>query len=154
MAEAGSGVPEGCLYAEKPEDEAEVGLLFLPSTIAKLSDLECPLPSLPPLAELLMCVWGRGRFVEGRDWSDGVALLPIGVASRSCGGAGLVKGREIWEIGGSEGAASLELFVTDFWPGEGGIAKPSRGARGPEFLGVLPGIGGRRRGAGDASGGS
>ena len=85
-----------------------------------------------------------------------MALLPIGVASRNCGGAGLVEGREIWDIGGSEGAASdrLELFVTDFWPGEGGIARPSRGARRPEFLGVLPGIGGRRRGAGDASGGS
>lgn len=46
MAEAGSGVPLGCRWvpvgydrAEKPDDEADVGLLFLPSTV-KLSDLE------------------------------------------------------------------------------------------------------------------
>ena len=55
MAEAGSGVPAGCRepMAEKPDDEAEVGPLVLPSTIVKLSDRECPLASLTPPAELM-----------------------------------------------------------------------------------------------------
>ncbi len=55
MAEAGSGVPLSCLCAENPEDDADVGLLFLPSTIVKLSDLECTLPSLAPLADPPAC---------------------------------------------------------------------------------------------------
>ena len=53
MAEAGSGVPAVWRCDEKAEEDADVGLLFLPSSIVKLSDLECPLPSLVPLADTL-----------------------------------------------------------------------------------------------------
>ena len=42
------------------------------------------------------------------------------------------------------------LSETAFWFGEGGIARPRRGVRGPLLL--LPGIGGRSRGAGEFRG--
>ena len=64
--------------AEKPDDEADVGLLFLPSTIVKLSDLECPLLSLTPLAG---CGCGGGLPFAPLSPSCGAVLLPIGVAS-------------------------------------------------------------------------
>ena len=44
--------------------------------------------------------------------------------------------------------------MTGFWLGEGGMAKPRRGVRAPPlFREVLPGIGGRSRGA-EIEGGS
>ena len=80
MAEAGSGVPTGC-RCEKPDEDAEVGLLFLPSTMVKLSDLECPLPSLVPLADPPAYGKGDGRPFAREGPSCGVVLLPFGVAS-------------------------------------------------------------------------
>ena len=71
-------MPVGYDRAEKPDDEADVGLLFLPSNIVKLSDLECPLLSLTPLAG---CDCGGGRLFAIDCPSCGVVLLPIGVAS-------------------------------------------------------------------------
>ena len=100
IALAGSGVPAGCRREpvgydtfEKPDDEAEVGPLVRPSTMVKLSDRECPLPSLPPPAEPLTCGCGGGLPLASAS-SRGVALLPIGVASLNCGGAGREEGRE------------------------------------------------------------
>lgn len=83
-------MPVGYDRAEKPDDEADVGLLFLPSSIVKLSDLECPLLSLTPLAGS-GCGGGRPFAIECP--SCGVVLLPIGVASLNCGGAGRAEGR-------------------------------------------------------------
>lgn len=71
-------MPVGYERAEKPDEEADVGLLFLPSTIVKLSDLEWPLLSLNPLAG---CGCGGGRLFVTECPSCGVVLLPIGVAS-------------------------------------------------------------------------
>lgn len=39
--------------------------------------------------------------------------------------------------------------LTGFMPGEGGMARPRRGTRVPLLLRLPPGIGGRKRGAGD-----
>ena len=88
IADAGSGVPVGCLWVEKPEEDADVGLLFLPSASVKLSDLERPLSSLVPLAGLPACGCEGGRPLAKDCESAGVVLLPIGVASRNCGGVG------------------------------------------------------------------
>lgn len=119
--------------------------------MVKLSDLECPLPSLAPLAELLTCGCGGGLPLASGWLSCGVALLPIGVAKRSCGGAGREEGRCICASGGRLGT---ELLVTGFWEGDGGIASPSRGVRGPPLLRPRPpGTGGLRRGAGEDVGG-
>lgn len=143
IAEAGSGVPEGCrLYPEKPED-AEVGLLFLPSAKLKLSARECPLPSLAPLAGLPVI---EVRFGLEALWlSCGVWLPPEGVANRSEGGAGRADGRWICANGGRSGTGLL--FDTGFWFGDGGMARPRRGVREPLF--IPPGMGGRRRGVGE-----
>lgn len=73
----------GCRCAEKPDEDADVGLLFLPSTMVKLSDLECPLVSLAPLAEPPPCGCGGGLPFASECVSCGVVLLPIGVASRN-----------------------------------------------------------------------
>ena len=151
MADAGSGVPDGCRWLpiwldipEKDEDEADVGPLFLPSTIVKLSDLEWLLPSLVPPAEAPPYGWGAGRLLP-RPWpSCGVALLPLGVASRSCGGAGREEGLETGWRGGMSGTVALP--VTGFWLGDGGIASPRRGVLGPLLLRAPPGTGGRSRG--------
>ena len=117
MADAGSGVPAGCREhagydtAEKPDDEAEVGPLVLPSTIVKLSDLECPLPSLPPLAEPIMGTGdGRPFASDGPSW--GVVLLPMGVASCSRGGVGRDDGRGGCDRGARSG--TLLLPATGF----------------------------------------
>ena len=144
-------MPDGCRrfeVFENPLDDALVGPLVRPSTIVKLSDRECPLLSLAPPAEPPTCGCGGGRPLANDDSSLGVALLPIGVARRSCGGAGREEGRE----GGCERGASsgTELVgATGFWLGEGGMARPRRGVRGPEPVRGTPGIGGRRRGTGE-----
>ena len=90
--------------AEKPDDEADVGLLFLPSTIVKLSDLECPLLSLSPLAG---CGCGGGLPFATVCPSCGVVLLPIGVASLNAGGVGRAEGRWMEASGGRLGTESL-----------------------------------------------
>ena len=105
-------MPVGYESAEKPDDDAEVGLLFFPSNMVKLSDLECPLPSLAPLAEPPAYGCGGGRPFGSECDSCGVVLLPMGVANRSCGGAGRDDGRWICARGGSSGTEGL--FVTGF----------------------------------------
>ena len=82
--------------------------------------------------------------MDGGAPSWGVVLLPCGVASRSCGGAGREAGR--WS-GCNSGI--LLLPTTGLWLGEGGIARPSLGVRAPPVLRFEPGMGGRRSGAGD-----
>ena len=64
--------------------------------MVKLPDLECPLASLAPLAELPAYDWGAGRPFGKEMPSCGVALLPIGVASRSCGNVGRDEGFGSW----------------------------------------------------------
>ncbi len=73
-----------------------------------------------------------------------MALLPIGVANRNCGGAGRDVGRCSC---GSSGIFPFVLPLTGFIPGDGGMARPRRGTRVPLVLRLPPGIGGRRRGA-------
>ena len=148
MAEAGSGVPAGCREptVEKPEDEADVGPLVLPSTMVKLSDLECPLASLTPPAELMRgCGDGRPFARDGP--SCGVVLLPIGVANCSRGGVGREEGRGGCVKGARSGTELLP--ATGFWLGDGGIASPRRGVLAPPPPRLPPGMGGRRRGAGE-----
>lgn len=48
---------------------------------------------------------------------------------------------------GSSGTPFVE--PTAFWLGDGGIASPRRGGRPAPLLRVAPGMGGRRRGAGE-----
>lgn len=119
----------------------------MPSTMVKLSDLECPLPSLAPLAELPASGRGDGRPFAREGPSCGVVLLPFGVASRNEGGVGREEGREIEARGGKLGIEGLS--ARGFWLGEGGIASPRRGVRAPPALLIPPGIGGRRSGAGE-----
>lgn len=141
----------GCLWApdiaENPDEDAEVGLLFLPSTMVKLSDLECPLPSLAPLAEFPASGRGDGLPFASEGPSCGVVLLPFGVASRSEGGVGRDEGRWTEARGGRLGIEGLS--VSGFWLGEGGIASPRRGVRAPPALLLPPGIGGRSSGTGE-----
>lgn len=133
--------------AENADEDADVGLLFLPSTIVKLSDLEWPLPSLAPLAEFPASGRGDGLPFAREGPSCGVVLLPFGVASRSEGGVGRDEGRWMEARGGILGIEGLS--ASGFWLGEGGIASPRRGARAPPALLLPPGIGGRRSGAGE-----
>lgn len=122
----------------------------MPSTIVKLSDLERPLPSLAPLAELLLYGGADGRPFGNEEPSCGVVLLPIGVANRNCGGVGRDDGRCIVAKGGRAGReGGSALLLTGFWLGEGGIASPRRGVLGPPLLRFAPGTGGLRSGAGD-----
>lgn len=114
MAEAGSGVPIAWRCVENPEEDADVGLLFLPSTIVKLSDLECPLSSLMPLTDAPACGSGEGLPLASECGSCGVVVLPIGVASRNWGGAGRdVEGRDIVFNCGRSGMLAL-VFDTGF----------------------------------------
>ena len=83
MAEAGSGVPLVWRCEEKAEEDADVGLLFLPSTIVKLSALECPFPSLVPLADAPPSGKPGDLLLASECVSWGVVLLPIGVANRN-----------------------------------------------------------------------
>lgn len=79
-------MPVGCRrfeMLENPLEDALVGPLVRPSTMVKLSDRECTLPSLAPPAEPPAFGWGGGRPLASDDSSRGVALLPIGVARRS-----------------------------------------------------------------------
>lgn len=141
-------MPAGCResIAEKPDDEAEVGPLILPSAIVKLSDLECPWPSLPPPAEPTKGS-GDGRPFASDGPSCGVVLLPEGVASCNLGGVGREEGRGGWVRGARSGMVLLP--ATGFWLGDGGMASPRRGVLAPPPARFPPGIGGRSRGAGE-----
>ena len=58
-------LPVGYDTPEKEEEDAEVGPLVRPSTMVKLSDLECPLPSLVPLVEAPAYGCGGGLLLRG-----------------------------------------------------------------------------------------
>lgn len=107
-------------------------------TSPKLPDLECALASLEPPADspVPICSGGNPRgFCRP---SCGVVLEPMGVARRSCGGIGRP----------SVGTASLAPFTTGLALGDAGMERPRRGVRLPLWA-RPPGMGGRRRGAGD-----
>lgn len=151
MADVGSGVPP-CICrrpianerAEYVEEDADVGPLALPSFFVKLPDLECALASLAPLAG--MPSGGSGRPLCNAPPSCGVAWLPIGVASLSCGGAGREGG---WVGGsGSRWDAFSAGLGTGLEFGEGWMSRVSLGAREPLLL-RLPGTGGFRDGTAD-----
>ncbi len=72
-----------------------------------------------------------------------MALLPIGVASRSCGNDGLAFCAGCDGSPGRDGAP-----VTGLAFGDGGMARPNLGVRAPPFD-RLPGMGGRSNGAGE-----
>lgn len=105
----------------------------------ELPDLECSLVSVE------LVVWSVAICSAGPRPRDagfperGVSLLPDGVARRRAGGAGR-----------SEGSGAGTPLFTAWTLGEDGIARPRRGALVPLAL-LLPGIGGRRIGAGDDS---
>lgn len=71
-----------------------------------------------------------------------MAIVPIGVLSFRAGGSGLE----------SRAGISVAPLVTGRTLGEGGMERPRRGVREAE-LEREPGIGGRRRGAGEDMGG-
>lgn len=105
-----------------------MGLLARPSRGPKLPDLECAaLLSLPPPADCPGCI---PCCLAG--CSYGVTWLPIGVARCRVGRGGLAGG---WIVRLPTGLAF----------GDGGMARPSLGAARPR----LPGMAGRRRGAGE-----
>lgn len=108
-------------------------------TSPKLPDLECALASLEPDAERPGPMW-RGGKARGFLPSCGALLLPMGVTTLSFG---------IWRGCGafSVGIPSLAPLVTGRAFGDGGMDRPSCG--GPLLPGRAPGMGGRRRGAGD-----
>lgn len=155
IADDGSGVPDLCRgcencakdRAEYDDESAEVVPLARPSTMVKLPVLEWALLSLAPLAELTPIDSGGGFPCGMASASDGVVLLPIGVARRSCGSARREAGRRAGRGCGISG--TLALLLTGLWSAEGGIARPRRGVRGPPLLRFAPGMGGRRRGTGD-----
>jgi hypothetical protein len=70
--------------------------------------------------------------------SCGVVLEPMGVARRRAGGMGRDR----------LGCTSLELFMTGFAFGDGGMERPRRGTR-PPVGARRPGTGGWRRGTVD-----
>lgn len=105
-----------------------MGLLARPSRGPKLPDLECAaLLSLPPPADCPGCI---PCCLAG--CSYGVTWLPIGVARCRVGRGGLAGG---WIVRLPTGLAF----------GDGGMARPNLGAARPR----LPGMAGRRRGAGE-----
>lgn len=105
-----------------------MGLLARPSRGPKLPDLECAaLLSLPPPADCPGCI---PCCLAG--CSYGVTWLPMGVARCRVGRGGLAGG---WIVRLPTGLAF----------GDGGMARPNLGAARPR----LPGMAGRRRGAGE-----
>lgn len=135
MAEMGSepfcrpGKPKAAWY-----DDADP----VACTSPKLPDLECALASLEP-AESPVPICSGGRPLGFCRPSSGVVLDPMGVARRSWGGIG---GRP------SVGTPSVEPVTTGLAFGDAGMERPRRGVRLPLWA-RPPGIGGRRRGAGD-----
>lgn len=95
---------------------------------------------------------GAGLPLTMRGISCGTSeLLPIGVASRSCGGAGRFAGRG-WICGGAAWLAGTGLPLTRGRVlGDGGIPSVNLGFGALLLLRFLPGTGGRRRGTGAAA---
>lgn len=76
----------------------------------------------------------------------------MGVASRSCGGAGRFAGRGGWICGGAAWVAGTGLPLTSGRVlGDGGIPNVNLGLGALLLLRFLPGTGGRRRGTGAAA---
>ena len=73
----------------------------------------------------------------------------MGVANCSRGGAGRVEERPDVETLSGASSGTLLLDETGFWLGDGGIARPRRGVRGPEGVRRPGAIGGLRSGAGN-----
>ena len=90
---------------------------------------------------------------RGCTFSCGVWLEPMGVAKLSLGACG-----RPMPMGGRSDMGGAAELLTGLWCGDAGIDSPSRGTLGPDCCRWAPGMGGRRRGAGDAmserSGGS
>lgn len=120
------------------EDVADVGWLLWRSRSPKLPDRERSLVSDEPDVALPEICKGGRRVCGGRPPSAGVAVVPIGVLSFNAGG----NGRE------SREGMSVAPLVTGRTFGEGGMERPSLGVLDAEFD-LEPGIGGRRRGAGE-----
>lgn len=129
------GSPEPCGLSMMAKSAADIGPIPMPSP--KLSERELPLVSLEPLRGKPAGTWIGGRRGGCARPSCGVLSLPEGVATRSLGGTGR------WS-----GGTSDVPFATGLALGEGGMASPRRGIL-PALLLREPGIGGRRRGAGD-----
>lgn len=144
-AEAGSRMllPACCDADDNWEncEPADAGPLPLPSSAPKLPDRDrAALLSLLPLADCAVDNCNCGRPFCRLTCSCGVELLPMGVARRNCGRAG------------RDGccrcrAGNGEAPLTGLALGDGGMERPSRGAR--DELWRPPGMGGRRRGAGE-----
>lgn len=120
------------------DEVADVGWLLCKSRSPKLPDRDRSLVSDEPDVALPEICKGGRRGCEGRPPSAGVAVVPIGVLSFNEGGSG----RE------SRGGTSVVPLVTGRTLGEGGMERPSLGVLDAEFV-LEPGIGGRRRGAGE-----
>ena len=136
MAESGS-FAEMKLRAEIDE-VAEVGGLPKRSRSPKEPERERSLVSDDPdVADPEICS-GGSRGCGGRPPSAGVAIVPMGVLSFSAGGSGRA----------SCAAMSVVPLITGRTLGDGGIERPRRGGREAEFE-REPGMGGRRRGAGE-----
>ena len=80
----------------------------------KLSDLECPLLSLAPLADAPPVCSGVGRPLVRECVSCGVVLLPIGVASRNEGGAGRDDEGRVMVLRAGRSGMLLPPFETGF----------------------------------------
>lgn len=120
------------------EEVADVGWLLKGSRSPKLPDRDRSLVSdEPDVADPEICR-GGSRGCDGRPPSAGVAIVPMGVLSFRAGGSGLE----------SRTGISVAPFTTALTLGDGGMERPSRGVREDEFD-RDPGIGGRRRGAGE-----
>jgi len=136
MADSGSRA-DTKLRAEM-DDVAEVGWLDSGSRSPKEPERDRSLVSDDPdVADPEICSGGR-RGCVGRPPSAGVAVVPIGVLSFSAGGSGRA----------SCGAMSVAPFMTGRTLGDGGMERPRRGGLEAEFD-LEPGMGGRRRGAGE-----
>jgi hypothetical protein len=89
-----------------------------------------------------------GRLLGRAPPSCGGPRLPIGVASRSCGGVGRDDGRWVGGSGSGSGAFPNGL-PTGLALGEPWISSVRRGVRVPLLLRLPPGTGGFKSGTGD-----
>ena len=108
-----------------------------------------PPPGVKPAPGI--CIFNAGPLLLLCAFSDGVRLVPIGVARLSFGGPCLpgmdkAKGGNLEDENGTCGGTELS---TGRWFGEAGIASPSLGSFWPP-CDRPPGMGGLRSGTGEA----
>lgn len=127
-------------------EDAVVDVELIGKLAPRLFSLDLALSSLlPPVPDFAdkvpICNGGNLPLPPAVLPSCGVAFVPIGVARLSFGGAclGISRG----------GGACRTLLCKGRAFGEAGIARPNFGIR-EELFPLLPGIGGRNKGAGDA----